>query len=130
MNPLTTLPAWLVALLAPLLLLCIGCLIWAILPKRTATARRNADIDRQIATLRKGADHSVATRPRVRAGGYQPAGSVGPVNAPPRAPDKPCGGGLCRKRIDCADNYCPGKYEARIATVNPPAAPGVRILKY
>lgn len=103
-----------VGLLAPL---CIGVILWAILPRRVpgSTARRNADIEHQIATLRKGADHSVATRPRVRAGGYQPIGVAGTVKAPPRAPSKPCGGGQCRKRIDCADHDCPGKVEARMA---------------
>lgn len=115
MTPLATLPAWLIALLVPLLLLYIGCLIWDILPRRTPAGRRNADIERQIATLRKSADHSVATRPRVRAGGYQPIATPGAVKAPPRAPGKPCGGGLCRKRLDCADAYCPGKTEARLA---------------
>lgn len=109
LDILTALPpivAGFIGLLAPL---CIAVILWAVLP------RRNADIDRQIDTLRKSADHSVSTRPRVRAGGYQPIGSVGPVKAPPRAPGKPCGGGMCRKRMDCPDQHCPGKVEARLA---------------
>ena len=64
MNTLiTTLPPILLAFVTLLALLAIGVLIWAALPRRT---RRDADIERQIATLRRHADHAVATRPRVR----------------------------------------------------------------
>ena len=59
----TTLPPILLAFVTLLALLAIGVLIWAALPRRD---RRNADIERQIATLRRHADHAVATRPRVR----------------------------------------------------------------
>ncbi len=59
----TTLPPILLAFVTLLALLAIGVLIWAALPRRT---RRDADIERQIATLRRHADHAVATRPRVR----------------------------------------------------------------
>lgn len=132
MNPLTALPGWMVAFLVPLLLLCLACLIWAILPRRAPSSRRDAAIERQIATLRKGADHSVTHRPRVRANGCsQPAPThikAAPKNTPPsgiQAPaavkfisvpaPKPCGGGLCRHRADCADHHCPGRQAATLA---------------
>ena len=73
MNTLiTTLPPILLAFVTLLALLALGVLIWSVLPRRNA---RDADIERQIATLRRHADHAVATRPRVRANGY--AGQAG-----------------------------------------------------
>ena len=63
------LPAIVLAFITLAALLAIGVLIWQALPRRNA---RERDIERQIATLRKGADHAVQHRPRVRAGGYQP----------------------------------------------------------
>ena len=110
MNTLATLST-LLALVA------IGAGLWAIVRKRN---KPGADIDRQIATLRKHADHAVATRPRVRAGGYQPIGHTGPVKAPPRNPSggtkpKACGGGLCRHRADCSDHHCPGRLAANLS---------------
>ena len=108
------------ALIVLLALFCIGVLIWSALPGRSAKARRDADIDRQIASLRRHADQDVATRPRVRAGGYQPIGHTGPVKAPPRNPSgvtkpKSCGGGQCRHRADCSDTYCPGRLSASLS---------------
>lgn len=86
------------AALVVLALLMIGLAIWILLPRRDDP---EADIERQISTLRQGADHAVATRPRVRAGQ-----SVKP---------KACGGGLCRHRADCSDLYCPGRMSANLA---------------
>jgi len=93
-------------------------LVWLII-KRTdkqaiRDAIREADIQRQIATLRHGADHAVATRPRVRANGY--AGQAGHIKAAPKA-DKPkaCGGGMCRHRADCSDHHCPGRLAANLS---------------
>lgn len=108
-------PAIAAALLV-LALLIIGLAIWILLPPQDD---READIERQIATLRKGADHAVATRPRVRANGY--AGQAGHIKAPPRA-DKPkaCGGGLCRHRSDCSDAYCPGRLAANLSGTHKP----------
>jgi len=112
MNTLiTTLPPILLAFVTLLALLAIGVLIWAALPRRT---RRDADIERQIATLRRHADHAVQTRPRVRANGC--ASTPGHLKAAPKA-DKPkaCGGGMCHHRADCSDTYCPGRISASLA---------------
>ena len=106
------------ALITLLALVCIGILIWSALPARSAKARRDADIERQIKTLRHSADHAVATRPRVRANGYQPVSIPGTVKAPPRNPSgnpKACGGGLCRHRADCSDHHCPGRLAANLS---------------
>jgi len=98
-------------------------LIWLIIKltdkQAIRDAIREADIQRQIATLRKGADHAVATRPRVRANGY--AGQAGHIKAAPKA-DKPkaCGGGLCRHRADCSDTYCPGRLAANLSGTDKP----------
>lgn len=110
------LPAIVLAFITLAALLAIGVLIWQALPRRNA---RERDIERQIATLRKGADHAVQHRPRVLAGGYQPIGRPGAVKAPPRNPSgaskpMPCGGGQCRHRADCADTYCPGRLSASL----------------
>lgn len=118
----TTLALILLAFATLVALLAIGVLIWAALPRRD---RRNADIERQIATLRKHADHSVSTRPRVQAGGYQPIGRPGTVKAPPRNPSggtkpKACGGGMCRHRSDCADHFCPGRLSATLTGTHRP----------
>jgi hypothetical protein len=106
-----------------LALVAIGAGLWLIVRKQK---KPDTDIERQIATLRKHADHSVSTRPRVRDGGYQPIGRPGTVKAPPRNPSggtkpKACGGGMCRHRSDCADHYCPGRMANGIsgATSNP-----------
>ena len=103
-------PAVAAALLV-LALLIIALAIWILLPPQDD---READIERQIATLRHGADHAVATRPRVRANGC--AGQAGHIKAAPKA-DKPkaCGGGMCRHRADCSDTYCPGRLSASLA---------------
>lgn len=53
---------YLFALVVGLVIGAIGILIWVSMPEPG-----NADIERQIATLRRNADHAVATRPRVRA---------------------------------------------------------------
>lgn len=98
-------------------------LIWLIIKltdkQAIRDAIREADIERQIATLRKGADHAVATRPRVRANGC--AGQAGHIKAPPKA-DKPkaCGGSLCRHRADCSDTYCPGRLAANLSGTDKP----------
>ena len=114
MNALiTTLPPILLAFVTLLALLAIGVLIWAALPRRT---RRDADIERQIATLRRHADHAVATRPRVRANGC--SATPGHIKAaPPANASKPksCGGGMCRHRGDCSDTYCPGRLSASLS---------------
>ena len=110
---------------APLGLLA-GLAIWHLSQPARRKARRQADIERQIATLRDGADHAVKTRPRLRAGVH-----VGPHTNPPptekRPPPppappalKPCGGGLCRHRANCADHYCPGRMAAGLSGVTPP----------
>ncbi len=104
----------LAAIVVALIIAAFGILIWTTLPERTT----NKDIERQIATLRKGADHAVATRPRVRANGYQPVSIPGTVKAPPRNPSgnpKACGGGLCRHRADCSDHHCPGRLAATLS---------------
>ncbi len=108
-------PAIAAALLV-LALLIIGLAIWILLPPQDD---READIERQIATLRKGADHAVATRPRVRANGY--AGQAGHIKAAPKA-DKPkaCGGGMCRHRADCSDHHCPGRLAANLSGTDKP----------
>ena len=108
----TTLPPILLAFVTLLALLAIGVLIWACLPERD----RNSDIERQIASLRRHADHAVATRPRVRANGC--AATPGHIKAaPPANASKPkaCGGGLCRHRGDCSDTYCPGRLSASLS---------------
>jgi len=104
MNTLATLST-LLALVA------IGAGLWAIVRKRN---KPGADIDRQIATLRKHADHAVQHRPRVRANGC--AATPGHLKAAPKA-DKPkaCGGGLCRHRADCSDHHCPGRLAANLS---------------
>jgi len=111
MNTLHILAAspYLAALVVALIIAAIGVLIWAALPRRT---RRDADIERQIATLRRHADHAVATRPRVRANGCHAA--PGHIKAAPANASKPkaCGGGQCRHRSDCSDHYCPGRLSA------------------
>lgn len=53
---------YLAALVVGLVIGAIGILIWVSLPEPG-----NPDIERQIATLRRKADHAVQTRPRVRA---------------------------------------------------------------
>ena len=97
------------ALVVLLVIAAIGVLIWAALPRR-----KDADIERQIATLRRHADHAVQTRPRVRANGC--ASTPGHLKAAPKA-DKPkaCGGGMCHHRADCSDTYCPGRLSASLA---------------
>ena len=101
---------WLAVFIVLLVLASIGVLILACLPERN----RDSDIERQIQSLRRHADHAVATRPRVRANGY--AGQAGHIKAPPKA-DKPkaCGGGLCRHRADCSDHHCPGRLAANLS---------------
>lgn len=103
-------PAIAAALLV-LALLIIGLAIWILLPRADD---READIERQIATLRRHADHDVARRPRVRANGC--ASTPGHLKAAPKA-DKPkaCGGGMCHHRADCSDTYCPGRISASLA---------------
>jgi len=97
------------ALVVLLVIAAIGVLIWAALPRR-----KDADIERQIASLRHKADHAVQTRPRVRANGC--ASTPGHLKAAPKA-DKPkaCGGGICHHRADCSDTYCPGRLSASLA---------------
>ena len=109
---LLTLMPWVAAAIVVLVLAAIGIAIWLILPE-SGDRDRLADIDRQIATLRKGADHAVQHRPRVRANGC--AATPGHLKAVPKA-EKPkaCGGGLCRHRADCADHYCPGRLSASL----------------
>ena len=117
MNTLiTTLSPILLAFVTLLALLALGVLIWFVLSRRNA---RDADIERQIATLRQGADHAVQHRPRVRANGC--AATPGHLKAVPKA-EKPkaCGGGQCRHRADCADRYCPGRLSASLTGANRP----------
>ena len=106
---------YLAALMVALVIAAIGVLIWACLPERD----RDADIERQIATLRRHADHAVATRPRVRANGC--ASTPGHLKAAPKA-DKPkaCGGGMCRHRADCSDHHCPGRLAANLSGTDKP----------
>ena len=107
------LPAIVLAFITLAALLAIGVLIWQALPRRNA---RERDIERQIATLRKGADHAVQHRPRVRANGcHSLPGHI--KAAPPANASKPksCGGGQCRHRADCSDTYCPGRLSASLS---------------
>ncbi len=108
-------PAIAIALLV-LALLIIGLAIWILLPRAD---EREADIERQIQSLRRHADHAVATRPRVRANGY--AGQAGHIKAAPKA-DKPkaCCGGMCRHRADCSDHHCPGRLAANLSGTDKP----------
>ena len=110
LHHLATASPYLAALVVLLVVASIGVLIWACLPERD----RNSDIERQIATLRRHADHAVQTRPRVRANGC--ASTPGHLKAAPKA-DKPkaCGGGMCHHRADCSDTYCPGRISASLA---------------
>ena len=108
-------PFWLFDVFVPLVMLCIAILIWLLLPRRNAL--RDADIERQIATLRRHADHSVTHRPRLRGNGCsQPSPTH--IKAVPHAPQattpKLCGGGQCRHRADCHDHHCPGAVGARL----------------
>ena len=105
------LPAIVLAFITLAALLAIGVLIWQALPRRNA---RERDIERQIATLRQGADHAVRHRPRVRANGC--AATPGHLKAVPNKAEKPkaCGGGQCRHRADCSDHYCPGRLSASL----------------
>lgn len=113
LHHLATASPYIAALVVLLVIVSIGVLIWACLPERD----RNSDIDRQIATLRRHADHAVATRPRVRANGCH--ATPGHLKAAPKAdkPKKPkaCGGGMCHHRADCSDTYCPGRLSASLA---------------
>ena len=110
LHHLATASPYIAALVVLLVIVSIGVLIWACLPERD----RNSDIERQIATLRRHADHAVQTRPRVRANGC--ASTPGHLKAAPKA-DKPkaCGGGICHHRADCSDTYCPGRLSASLA---------------
>ena len=106
------------ALLALILFIGMGAAVFLInaLHKRWAwrDAIRKADIDMQIASLRRHADHAVQHRPRVRANGC--AATPGHIKAAPRPEHpKPCGGGMCRHRADCADHHCPGRLAATLA---------------
>lgn len=109
------------ALITLLAVACIGILIWSALPARSAKARRDADIERQIASLRRHANHDVAHRPRVRANGC-PATPGHIKAAPPANARKPkaCGGGLCRHRADCSDHHCPGRLAANLTGTHHP----------
>jgi hypothetical protein len=112
LHHLATASPYIAALVVLLVVASIGVLIWACLPERD----RNSDIDRQIASLRRHADHAVATRPRVRANGC--AATPGHIKAaPPANASKPkaCGGGMCRHRGDCSDTYCPGRLSASLS---------------
>ena len=109
------LPAIAVSAVA-LALAAIGLAVWTTLPRRDD---RDADIERQIATLRRHADHAVQTRPRVRANGC--ASTPGHLKAAPpanAAKPKACGGGQCRHRSDCSDTYCPGRLSASLSGSN------------
>jgi hypothetical protein len=110
LHHLATASPYIAALVVLLVIVSIGVLIWACLPERD----RNSDIERQIASLRRHADHAVQTRPRVRANGC--ASTPGHLKAAPKA-DKPkaCGGGMCHHRADCSDTYCPGRISASLA---------------
>ena len=109
LHHLATASPYIAALVVLLVIVSIGVLIWACLPERD----RNSDIDRQIATLRRHADHAVATRPRVRANGC--AATPGHIKAAPGHKPKACGGGMCRHRADCSDTYCPGRLSASLS---------------
>ena len=110
LHHLATASPYIAALVVLLVIVSIGVLIWACLPERD----RDSDIERQIQSLRRHADHAVATRPRVRANGC--ASTPGHLKAAPKA-DKPkaCGGGMCRHRADCSDTYCPGRLSASLS---------------
>ena len=113
LHHLATASPYLAAFVVLLVIAAIGVLIWAALPDRLQGDRDRA-IERQIATLRRHADHAVQTRPRVRANGC--SSTPGHIKAAPKA-DKPkaCGGGICHHRADCSDTYCPGRLSASLA---------------
>jgi len=118
LHHLATASPILAAIVVALIIAAFGILIWTTLPERTT----NKDIERQIATLRKGADHAVATRPRVRANSIPTGWNTNPPptykrpSPPPPPPAiKPCGGGLCRHKADCSDRYCPGRLAASLS---------------
>ncbi len=113
LHHLATASPYLAAFVVLLVIASIGVLIWMLLPERPSD-QRDADIERQIATLRRHADHAVQTRPRVRANSC--ASTPGHLKAAPKA-DKPkaCGGGICHHRADCSDTYCPGRISASLA---------------
>ena len=121
-NLITAAPAWLLAIVVIGTIGAIGALIWSALPKRRS---RDADIDRQIATLRNQADRAVSRRPRVRANGC--AATPGHIKAVPKA-EKPkaCGGGQCRHRADCSDTRAHLAHIARESHANNPVAESLR----
>lgn len=127
LHHLATASPYIAALVVLLVIVSIGVLVWIALPEARGRDRHD-DIDRQIASLRRHADHAVAHRPRVRANGC--AATSDHIKATPKAtlptgvpvPDpamfinvpQPCGGGQCRQRADCADVYCPGRLTASL----------------
>ena len=102
---------WVAAAIVVLVLAAIALAVWMILPEARERDRMS-DIDRQIATLRKSADHSVATRPRVRA--HSSRADLAARGTTPTVAPKACGGGMCRHRSDCADHFCPGRMSATL----------------
>jgi hypothetical protein len=103
----------LAAIVVALIVASIGVLIWAAMPERSA----DKDIERQIATLRRHADHAVTHRPRVRGNGC--ASQTGHIKAAPQAvKPKACGGGMCHHRADCSDVHFPGRLAATLSTTN------------
>ena len=105
---LLTLMPGVAAAIVVLVLAAIALAVWMILPE-ARERDRISDIDRQIATLRRHADHDVAKRPRVRA--TSTAVTSGTSDT---IPAKSCGGGMCRHRADCRDTYCPGRLSASL----------------
>jgi hypothetical protein len=47
----------------------------------------------------------------------EPLKAAPPANA---SKPKPCGGGQCRHRADCADRYCPGRLSASLTGAHRP----------
>lgn len=76
--------------------------------RRAGANADEADMARQIATLRKDADAAVAQRPRVRAHGAPLAGLH------TESASALWLRGVCCHSADCADVHCPGRLQAQL----------------
>ena len=83
--------------------------------RRAGANADEADMARQIATLRKDADAAVAQRPRVRAHGAPLAGLH------TESASALWLRGVCCHSADCADVHCPGRLQARLDGAYPVA---------
>lgn len=104
----------------------VAVLIWAVgsaiirnltAPRPAARNRDEADMARQIATLRRSADKAVASRPRVRATSLPVASAVATEST-----GKVWLRGVCCHEADCPDVHCPGRLQAQLDAMTPKAA--------